>query len=88
MQICYIVMEKLDKGTVLDFVETSDNQQHTLNEPFVRKIAKDLIHALELMNARLVTHRDLKPANLMFDENFNIKIIDLGFAGMLSGVRD
>ena len=87
MQICYIVLEKIENGTVLDFVGTDDNKLHSLNEPFVRKIAKDLVAAIEIMNQKHFTHRDLKPANLMFDESFNIKIIDLGFAGMISGER-
>lgn len=45
----------------------------------------DLVIALEIMNSKQFTHRDLKLANLMFDEEYNIKIIDLGYAGLLFG---
>ena len=70
----------------MDFV-TDDNKVHTLKEPLVRKIALDLVARLEIMHSKHFTHRDLKPANLMFDQNYDLKIIDLGFAGMLAGER-
>jgi serine/threonine protein kinase len=32
-----------------------------------------------------VSHRDLKPENLLFDQNFNLKIADFGFAAPIAG---
>lgn len=31
-----------------------------------------------------IAHRDIKEDNVVFDENFNVKLIDLSFAGRKS----
>ena len=39
------------------------------------------------MHTHGITHRDLKPENLMLDHDYNLKVIDFGFA-IASEARD
>lgn len=35
---------------------------------------------LDYCHTKGVVHRDLKPENLLFDDEFNLKVADFGFA--------
>lgn len=36
---------------------------------------------LDYLHSRGIVHRDIKPENLVFDANFNLKIVDFGMRG-------
>jgi len=40
---------------------------------------------LEYCHRSGIAHRDLKPENLMLDRDWNLKIVDFGFAGPVEG---
>ena len=50
------------------------------SEPMARYFFKELISGLDHCHRNGVAHRDIKPENLMLDQNFNLKIVDFGFA--------
>ncbi len=45
-----------------------------------------MVEALEHIHDAGYAHRDIKLNNILLGEDLNIKVVDLGFAGLLSGV--
>jgi len=43
-------------------------------------LGNQLLDAIEYMHSSSVAHRDLKLENILFDENFNLRVADFGFA--------
>ena len=44
-----------------------------------------MLQAIYYIHNQGYAHRDLKPENILLDENFDVKIIDFGFAKPLAG---
>lgn len=54
----------------------------------VRHYSKQLIQAVHYMHSMGVAHRDIKCENILLDANFDIKVVDLGFACPLGGKNE
>lgn len=80
-EVIYIVIELAKGGELFDYVATTGR----FSEKITRFYFKQLIAGLEYVHGKGVTHRDLKPENVLFDDNFNLKLADFGFAAPIEG---
>lgn len=69
-------MQLAENGTLLDYVR----EKKFLDEGQSRILFRQLISAIQYIHSKGVVHRDIKCENLLLDENWNIKLIDFGFA--------
>lgn len=79
--VIFIVLELATGGELFDYVATTGR----FNEPIARFYFRQLIEGLDYVHQKGVTHRDLKPENVLFDQVFNLKIADFGFAAPIAG---
>jgi serine/threonine protein kinase len=74
-------MEYAGGGQLLEFL--------LLGERFSERVARyfflQFLKGLEIVHRNGYAHRDLKPDNIMLDKDYNVKIIDFGFAGAIAG---
>jgi len=79
--VIYIVLELATGGELFDYVATTGR----FNEKIARFYFRQLIEGLDYVHQKGVTHRDLKPENVLYDNIFNLKIADFGFAAPIAG---
>lgn len=77
----FIVFELAEKGEMFDLIAKSGS----FNEIQARFYFIQLMEGLKYCHKCNVTHRDLKPENLLLDQNFDLKIVDFGFAAPRDG---
>ena len=71
----YAVQEPAVNGELFDFVALKP-----FDDNMIRIMARQMLLAVQHMRNNHFAHRDLKPENICVDENFNLKLIDFGFA--------
>jgi len=81
--VLYIVMERLSGRTLRDVLAASP-----LDAPGVRRLALQMLGALEAAEAVHVVHRDVKPANILMAESGDWKLGDFGIAKGLAVATD
>lgn len=76
-KVYYSIFEYLKNGELHDYIFLLKKK---LSEDISRKIFFDLLKAVETCHKCGITHGDIKLQNILFNSNFNIKLIDFGFA--------
>ena len=80
--VVYVLIDEFCPGGELFFFVKNSG---ALDEPLARHYFKQIIEGLEAIHGAGLAHRDIKPDNILLDDNFNVKISDFGYAGVLSG---
>ncbi|HEX3051456.1 MAG TPA: serine/threonine-protein kinase, partial [Aggregatilineaceae bacterium] len=78
--ISYVVMRLLTGGTL-----AQRTRQSALPLDQVMTLLDQLAGALDFAHSRGIIHRDIKPSNIMFDDEGNAYITDLGIAKLMEG---
>lgn len=79
LHVIYIVLELATSGELFDYVALGER----FSERVARYFFRQLVSGVGYIHSQGYAHRDLKPENIFFDELFNLKIADFGFASLL-----
>lgn len=82
----YIVLEYCPGQSIREFLKKSENGY--LNENYVRKILRDVIHGLVYLHSHKIVHNDLKLENFIIDSKGRVKISDFGLATFYEDDKD
>jgi serine/threonine protein kinase len=76
-KVYYSIYEYLENGELHNYIFLLKKR---LSEEISRKIFYDLVKAVETCHKSGMSHGDIKLQNILFNSNFNIKLIDFGHA--------
>ncbi|KAI6647552.1 Fused serine/threonine kinase-like protein [Oopsacas minuta] len=76
----FCVVTELAQGELFQVLE----DDKTLNEAEIQRIAVQLIQALYYLHSRKILHRDMKPQNILLCSDGVVKLCDFGFARAMS----
>ena len=80
----FIVMEYVEGDTLSNFIYQQPN--HRCDEGTFRRLAEQIVAAVEHAHKAGVVHRDLKPANIQVKPDGSIRVMDFGIAASLKEV--
>ena len=80
--VMYIVMELCPNG---ELIEVLFYPGMPFTEPITRFVFAQILEGLKSVHQEGLVHRDIKPENILFDNEWNIKLADFGFATLSSG---
>ena len=73
----YLILEYAVKEDLINYIYHS---QKGFGETYGKIIFKKILKGVQRIHELNVCHRDIKPDNIVFDKNFNPKIIDFGYS--------
>ena len=82
--VTYIVEEPILGGELFDHVMDKGG----FSENMCRHFFKQILEAVCYVHDQGYAHRDLKLENILLDTNFNVKLIDFGFATKLTNTDE
>jgi len=77
----FLVMKYMPGGSLGDLLK----KEGKLEEETAIRIFSQAAEGLGYAHAKGIVHRDLKPSNILFDQDGNVRISDLGFAKSMDG---
>uniref|UniRef100_A0A8C8SYJ1 Receptor interacting serine/threonine kinase 1 n=1 Tax=Pelusios castaneus TaxID=367368 RepID=A0A8C8SYJ1_9SAUR len=77
-----LVMEYVHKGNLMKVLKTS-----TIPQSVKGRFILEIIEGMLYLNEQCLVHKDLKPENILIDDDFHIKIADLGVASFKNWSR-
>ena len=73
----FAIFEYLNNGELYNYVILLNKR---FSEDISRKIFYEILKAVEACHKSGITHNDIKLENILLSNNYNIKLIDFGFA--------
>lgn len=80
----YILLEYVSNSCLYFYINTS----YGLPENLALRVFYQTALAVKYLHENNVIHRDIKPENLLFNDDFNIKLCDFGWAVLLQNPDD
>lgn len=75
-EVYYIITEHIANGELFDYIKVGKG----FGENYARIIFIQILEALQSVHSLGIVHRDIKLDNIMLDSEFNVKLVDFGFA--------